>query len=93
MPFRANSFDKIFCSEVLEHVPEPKNICKEANRILTHNGFLVISVPNEKFINYVKRLLFWFRLDRIINKVGKYQMAENMVDEWHLHHFDLQIQF
>lgn len=41
-----NSFDTVFCSQVLEHVPEPWRALDEFYRILKPNGVLILSVPH-----------------------------------------------
>jgi len=46
MPFSTGSFDSIFCSQVLEHVPEPLRVLSEFARILRPGGVLVLSVPH-----------------------------------------------
>ncbi len=45
LPFPDASFDKIVCSEVLEHIPDYKQAVAEIDRILKPGGTLAISVP------------------------------------------------
>ena len=45
LPFENESFDCIFCSEVLEHIFTPDEILKEINRVLKKNGKILITVP------------------------------------------------
>ena len=45
LPFPDTSFDKIVCSEVLEHIPNYAGALAEINRILKPGGTLAISVP------------------------------------------------
>lgn len=45
LPFENNSFDTVACTEVLEHVPEPLRALKEMQRVLTHDGHLILTVP------------------------------------------------
>jgi len=45
LPFADNSFDKIICSEVLEHIPDYKAMLGEIDRLLKPDGLLAISVP------------------------------------------------
>ena len=45
LPFPNNSFDKILCSEVLEHIPDYKQALKEVDRILKPGGTFACSVP------------------------------------------------
>ncbi len=46
LPFRDASFDKIVCSEVLEHVPDDHHSLKEMTRVLKNDGLIAISVPS-----------------------------------------------
>jgi len=46
LPFKAGSFDKIICSEVLEHIPDDKIAVEELIRVLSKDGALGISVPH-----------------------------------------------
>jgi len=45
LPFADKSFDKIICSEVLEHIPDYQGMLAEINRLLKDDGLLAISVP------------------------------------------------
>jgi ubiquinone/menaquinone biosynthesis C-methylase UbiE len=45
LPFADNSFDKIICSEVLEHIENYTGVLHEIKRVLKPNGVLAISVP------------------------------------------------
>ena len=45
LPFEDEAFDKIICSEVLEHIPNYRNVISEINRILKTGGVAAISVP------------------------------------------------
>ena len=50
LPFKSGSFDKVYCAEVIEHMPEQsyvKHIIAEIWRVLRKGGFAVISTPNE----------------------------------------------
>ncbi|MEW6349812.1 MAG: class I SAM-dependent methyltransferase [Thermodesulfobacteriota bacterium] len=88
LPFPDKSFDKVICSEVLEHVPDPEAICAEISRVLTDNGRFVVSVPNEKLINSVKRGLLVTGVWPLLSAISGYRFSKNMTDEWHLHEFD-----
>ena len=46
LPFKDSSFDKIICSEVLEHIPEDKSVVEELVRVLSQDGAIGISVPH-----------------------------------------------
>lgn len=45
--FKDNSFDLVICTEVLEHLREPKKALKEILRI--SGKYVLLSVPNEPF--------------------------------------------
>lgn len=45
IPFKDNYFDSIFSSEVFEHIFNLDEVCREINRVLKPNGFLVITIP------------------------------------------------
>jgi len=45
LPFEDASFDKVICSEVLEHIPDYKGVLAEINRVLKPDGVLAVSVP------------------------------------------------
>ena len=58
LPFEDDSFDLVFCLEVLEHIPDPAPALAELARVC--RGDLVLSVPSEP----------WFRLGSLAR--GKY---------------------
>lgn len=45
LPFEDESFDKVICSEVLEHIPNYRQVIDEINRVLKTGGIAAISVP------------------------------------------------
>lgn len=45
LPFPDGSFDRVICSEVLEHVPDPDQVLSEISRILKPGGLFAASVP------------------------------------------------
>lgn len=46
LPFPAGSFDGVFCSNMLEHVPDPVAVVDEIERVLRPNGWGWISWTN-----------------------------------------------
>ncbi|MBI3200138.1 MAG: methyltransferase domain-containing protein [Myxococcales bacterium] len=44
--YPSESFDVVICSEVLEHVDDPKAFVRELKRLLPGGGTLVVTVPN-----------------------------------------------
>jgi len=45
LSFEPNSFDTILCTQVLEHVPDPKKAIEEMSRVLKPGGVLLLTVP------------------------------------------------
>ncbi|MEK7644484.1 MAG: class I SAM-dependent methyltransferase [Patescibacteria group bacterium] len=45
LPFEDNLYDYVFLSNVLEHIPEPKNLLSECFRVLKPKGRILITVP------------------------------------------------
>ena len=45
LPFQDESFDKLICSEVLEHLSDSKQVLSEIHRVVKQGGILAISVP------------------------------------------------
>ena len=84
---KSKKFDKIICSEVLEHTPRPEAVIDEIFNIAASEAVVIISIPNEKVIN---------RLKQIIIKLGIFSFlfhntSKKMDEEWHLHAFDLPL--
>lgn len=82
------SFDKIISSEMLEHIPHPRKAMKEIHRVLKKDGLAIISVPDEKRIQFIMKmanLLFITKLLHSARKQEKY--------DWHLHQADKKFIF
>lgn len=45
LPFESGTFDSIILSDVLEHIPNPDQLCLELARILAPSGKVFINVP------------------------------------------------
>jgi len=45
LPFRDGEFDFVFCTEVLEHIPDDKRAIREIARVLRPEGLVLISTP------------------------------------------------
>jgi len=82
------TFDKIFCSEMLEHLPNPKKAIEEIRRVLKKNGLAIISVPDEKRIQSIMRIVKILSLNKFLHSARKTEDYE-----WHLHQADKQFIF
>ncbi len=76
----AGSFDRIICTEVLEHTTDPDAILGAIVKLLRPGGVAVITVPNDPLImkmkGVVRRTPVGWALGRRVNWGG---------DEYHLH--------
>lgn len=50
----AAGFDRIICSEVLEHVVDPEALIREMRNLLAPTGRIVITIPNDRLIDGLK---------------------------------------
>lgn len=75
-------FDRIICSEVMEHVANPDKALAEIHRVAKPGARVVITVPNEELINQTKKYVLKFGLKKWV--AGQYNMSDNMLDEWHV---------
>jgi len=46
LPFRDESFEMVYASHVVEHLPNPKRFLGEARRVMKKKGQIIIKVPN-----------------------------------------------
>jgi len=76
------SFDRIICTEVLEHTVDPNAILRAISRILKPAGIAVITVPNDPLI---------LRLKGIIRKTPVGWVLRDRIewggDAYHVHHW------
>ena len=81
LPFPAASFDRVVCSEVLEHVIEPAAVIAEIRRVARPGARIVLTLPNEALINATKRVVVALGLKGWV--AGEYPMSDQMLEEWH----------
>lgn len=70
LPFGNNSVDQIFCLEFIEHLQKTEDVIKvlkEFNKVLKHNGSLVIHTPNRNRLN--------LKLRGLVGKPKKYPFS------------------
>ncbi len=65
LPFKDGTFDKIICSEVLEHIPDDLHAITELKRVLKDDGVLAVSVPS-----YLPEAICWKISDEYHNTPG-----------------------
>lgn len=76
----AASFDRVVCTEVLEHTKDPAAILAEIRRVLRPDGVAVITVPNDPLI---------LKLKGVVRRTPVGWLLRDKVswggDEYHLH--------
>lgn len=75
IPFRKNTFDLVICTEVLEHVDDPKRVLLEIKRVLKDNGVAIIELDSGSLLFN----LVWFVWTKLQGRVW---------NDAHLHSFD-----
>lgn len=58
LPFKENSFTKIFCLDILEHVTNQNTAIKGIKRVLNNNGICIIDLPVEFGFSLLLKQLF-----------------------------------
>ena len=74
------SFDRIICTEVLEHVVDPEALLESIARLLRPDGVAVLTAPNDPLISRTKAFLGRPPLRGLVR--GKVDWTG---DEFHLH--------
>jgi 2-polyprenyl-3-methyl-5-hydroxy-6-metoxy-1,4-benzoquinol methylase len=82
LPFSKGEFSVIICSEVLEHVRNPRNVLKNIYYISNADTRIIISIPTEAPKIFVKKALSQFGIFDIL-----FPGIEKEQSEWHLHTF------
>lgn len=82
LPFVAATFDVVVCKDILEHLLDPLSVLCEVYRLLKHNGYAIISVPNHFYAPLRLRILFGSNL--IWKGIGSDHTA--VYDEWNYMH-------
>jgi ubiquinone/menaquinone biosynthesis C-methylase UbiE len=65
LPFRDGAFDRVICSEVLEHIPDDLSAMSELARVLRPGGTMAITVPR-----FGPELINWALSDEYHNVPG-----------------------
>ncbi len=62
MPFPDACFASVVSNSVLEHIPHLDAVLQETARVLRPGGWLVFSVPNHRFEDYLSLARLWERM-------------------------------
>ncbi|NOZ05954.1 MAG: methyltransferase domain-containing protein [Chloroflexi bacterium] len=80
LPFATGLFDKVLCSEVIEHVPDDVRFLGELGRVLRSGGTLVITTP------WAREMTEYDAVDMTIHYAGLMQGKTNLEQERAAHH-------
>lgn len=83
--FKKGEFDVILCCQTLEHIKHPKRILKNIYKLADKQTRIIISIPNEDFMLFAKRVLKNLGLLQVL-----FKGIEENVSEWHLQHYNSQ---
>lgn len=86
LPFKNESFDCVFSTEVLEHVPDTWSFLKEIFRVLKSNGIFFFTTPFLWPLHdtpHDEYRLTPFSLQRISHKVGFSHIEIKPLGGWH----------
>lgn len=61
LPFADASFDRVMCTEVLEHIPDDNSAIREILRVLRPGGTIAVSVPDQLAESMFWRLSWQYR--------------------------------
>ena len=82
LPFPDEAFDRIVCTEVLEHIPDHAKAVSELHRVLKKGGTLAVTVPNH---NYP---FLWDPLNKVREGLGLGHFSSDnewFGGLWHMH--------
>ena len=82
LPFSPGDFSVIVCSEMLEHVDDPRRVLERIHAIAEPETRIVFTVPYEKPKLAIKKLLTSLGLTKWL-----LPGIEDGMSEWHLHEF------
>lgn len=83
IPFANAYFDKVICSQTLEHLDNPDRVVKEVSRIVKPGGIVVISVPNERVLIILKKIFVKIGLFNLL-----FPNLEPRSSSWHIQNFN-----
>ncbi len=68
LPFPRNSFDAVYCAEVIEHLLDPETMVRECHRVLKRSGIFFVTTPYHGLIKNL--VIAAAAFDRHFNPTG-----------------------
>lgn len=81
LPFGNESFDVVWCTEVIEHLYEPKYLLDEVERVLKPKGVALLTTPNSGWWFYRISRLWGWTPQKLQNPDHKQFFAESDIRE------------
>lgn len=78
-----NTYDCIICNDILEHLKNPFEVLVDLKRLLKTEGSIVSSIPNVRYINNLRELIF--------QKEWEYKHEGGILDFTHLRFFTKKV--
>jgi len=75
LPFRDQFFDRVVCSELLEHVRAPRRAVRELSRVLSLGGICIVTSPRNN-LRWAMVEFIWTRIRREIQEVHHHAISE-----------------
>jgi SAM-dependent methyltransferase len=82
MPYPSSAFATVFSNSVLEHIPDPQPVVREAGRVLRQGGHFIFTVPSDAF----RTLLDGYARRMAAGDVAGAEAYARSVDRWLAHH-------
>jgi SAM-dependent methyltransferase len=79
LPFRDGAFDKVMCTEVLEHIADDQAGVRELVRVLRPGGDIAVSVPS-----YWPEVVFWTISWEYWHTPGGHIRIYRLGEMWHI---------
>jgi len=73
LPFKADTFDGVICTEVLEHLNDPGTALSEIDRVLKPGGRVYITTPMTWYLHYEPHDYFRFTPHGLKHLLEKYR--------------------
>ena len=82
LPFADNAFDVVLCGEVIEHLPNYREVLQDIYRILKPGGKVVLTVPFEETLKYVvcPRCGHLFEMNGHVNTFSVKSLSRDLKD-------------
>lgn len=63
LPFKDNSFDAVFCRDMIEHIPDPDAVFAESIRVVRPGGIVFLIGPIEPKPSVKSHFVSWISID------------------------------